>query len=321
MKRKDFEYNFPAKAMEKFLGWQKPKEERDSSRMLVVHKDTGKIEHTDFKKITSYIGRDIWVNESALMRCRVQISVGGRHYWAVFANKIGKFQWSIYIEDVEPFLKYGDYFQLPDGMVCRVVGTSGYRVDVSVDADPDFAAYGTVPLWPNVVRPQDESDVTEYEPLYATVPGSMTMASAGVHFSEKLLAEFHLHRVCLHVAYGSRSAIEEEDIEDHAVVNEQYEVKEIPPQGKVVAVGTTTVRALEAAHATGKWSGSTNLFIRPPMKLNVVESLLTNFHLPGDSLFVLCSALAGRENLLRAYDEAISEQYDFGFFGDCMLIL
>lgn len=320
-KRTEYEFKLPQRTWDKMMGWQRPKAKRDSSRLIVLNKETGDVVHDIFPNISKHVGPDLWVNECSLLKCRVKIlRSGGRHTWAVFSNKCSPSMWSIYVDGEEPNFRDGELFQLPDGKTASVLGTNGYRADVVVDGEPDFAAYGTVPLFSNIVRPQDEADPSAYSPVYATTPGSRTLATAGIHFTADILKDFNLHRLRLPVVYNSVSLIKEERIEDHEIPTEEYEVKEVP-NGPVTAVGTTVVRALESAMRDSVWEGRTNLFIRPPFAFKAVKSLVTNFHVPGDSLYLMCAALAGKEKLEHAYAEAVKEDYDFGFFGDSMLIL
>jgi S-adenosylmethionine:tRNA ribosyltransferase-isomerase len=322
MNRKEFEMQLSDAIWKRLMDWQKPKEDRASSRLLVLHKDTGDVEHKAFTDISSFIKGELWVNESSLARCRLKALRGnGRETWLVFVNKLADERWRVQMEG-EPDFKDGECFSLLDGTVCKVMGTNGYWAEVITSQAPDFDAFGTVPLLAGVERPRDERDVTAYEPLWAHVPGSKTLGTAGIHFSRDILEKFSLRRVTLHITYNSTSTITEEEVDRHQLPAEEFAIESPPAQGqKVVAVGTTVARALETWAADGRRSGWTGLFIKPPYEFKAVESLVTNFHMPGDSLFVLCAALAGRDLLLHAYVEAVKEDYDFGFFGDSMLIL
>jgi S-adenosylmethionine:tRNA ribosyltransferase-isomerase len=308
--------------VDRLLGSQKPKADRGSSRLLVLHKDTGDVEHAMFADIGKYISGDLWVNESALDRCRMSANRKNRRDWIIFAKKIGDRRWRVCQEDGEPDFKTGETFDLADGTVCYVMGTTGYWAEVSVDRTPEWAIWGTVPLLSGVERPTDETDVSAYEAPWARIHGSKTLATAGVHFTNDTLKGFTLKPICLHIVYNSLSVIREEEVDEHDLPAEEYSINTPPPEGmRVTAVGTTVARALETWAATGSKSGWTNLFIKPPYEFKAVESLVTNFHMPGDSLFVMCACLAGLDNLLVAYGEAVKEDYDFGFFGDSMLIL
>lgn len=199
--------------------------------------------------------------------------------------------------------------------------------------------FGSAPLPPYIKRAKgdtkDPRDLQRYQTVYAKNPGSVAAPTAGLHFSEEILEtlrvrETDIAQVTLHVGYGTFLPIETEFVTDHKMERETFEISEdaaekINRAGRIVAVGTTSVRTLESASdqdgkvAPGK--GSTGIFIYPGYRFKAVDSLLTNFHLPASSLFLLVCAFAGEDLMRRAYEKAIEEKFRFYSYGDCMLIL
>ena len=208
---------------------------------------------------------------------------------------------------------------------------------VGVDAVID--AVGQTPLPPYIKRPVDRADTERYQTIFAKVRGSVAAPTAGLHFTPELMAklraaEIDCTEVTLHVGYGTFQPIRGEQIEEHQVATERFEVTPRSAEQinlalgegrRIVAVGTTTTRVLETVARLGDGRviptvGETDLFIRPGFDFRVVGGLLTNFHLPKSSLLVLVAALAGRERVLQAYAEAVSRRYRFYSYGDAMLV-
>jgi S-adenosylmethionine:tRNA ribosyltransferase-isomerase len=205
----------------------------------------------------------------------------------------------------------------------------GERV-ISLDREEDLFAGGMVPLPPYLGRQGDLDDVERYQTVFAEVPGAIAAPTAGLHFTPEILAKFRHAFITLHVGAGTFQPVKTENIADHCMHEERFWISDsaaaaINDAQRVVAVGTTTVRVLEAAARNeGKLvaqHGATNLFVHPPAKIREIDCLLTNFHLPRSTLLMLVSAFAGREFLLAAYAEAIRERYRFYSYGDCMLLV
>jgi len=212
------------------------------------------------------------------------------------------------------------------------ITADGERI-ITLDKDVDVYAGGSMPLPPYVDRPSDDNDAARYQTVFAREPGAVAAPTAGLHFTSELLSEIPHTFVTLHVGPGTFLPVRCEDIAEHRMHAETFSVSseaagKISNAQRIVAVGTTAMRVLETAtHSTGSvsrqteaQSGETDLFIYPPFKFRVVDALLTNFHLPRSTLLMLVSAFAGREFVLRAYEEAVCEQYRFYSYGDCMLI-
>jgi S-adenosylmethionine:tRNA ribosyltransferase-isomerase len=213
------------------------------------------------------------------------------------------------------------------------ITADGGRI-VTFDKDVDVYAGGTMPLPPYLNRPSDETDAARYQTVFAREPGAVAAPTAGLHFTSEILREIPHTFVTLHVGPGTFLPVRSEDITEHRMHSERFSISpetanKINTAQRIVAVGTTAMRVLETATRKTKLlsrhvesqSGETDLFIYPPFTFLVVDALLTNFHLPRSTLLMLVSAFAGRDFIVRAYEEAVREQYRFYSYGDCMLIL
>jgi S-adenosylmethionine:tRNA ribosyltransferase-isomerase len=214
-----------------------------------------------------------------------------------------------------------------------------HHLRFSEPVEPHLERLGHVPLPPYIHRPDTPEDRERYQTVYARNPGAVAAPTAGLHFTDRLLEEIaaagiEIARVTLHVGIGTFKPVTAERIEDHHMERERYEIDEEAADtirrtrergGRIVAVGTTVVRTLESAARLSRGevlpgAGSTGIFITPGFQFQVVDVLLTNFHLPGSTLLMLVSAFAGRERILAAYGEAIREGYRFYSYGDAMLV-
>lgn len=343
MRLADFDYRLPAE-----LVAQRPVSPRDASRVLVVHRDTGSLEHRIFREIGDYLqaGDVLVVNDTRVLPARLRgrrvpgggtaevfllrPSAGG--WWEALLRP-GRRLHQGAIVDVGPRrLEIGERFA--DGRrAVRVLG-GGDMLDVLREA-------GEVPLPPYIHAPVQ--DPGEYQTVYARTDGAVAAPTAGLHFTPELLDRLRAQGVeivtlTLHIGLGTFQRVAVDDIRDHRMEVEHYTITPEAAaavnarRGRLVAVGTSTVRALETAAAgegriaageariaaaTG-WSG---LFIYPGFGFRLVEGLVTNFHLPKTTLLMLVCAFAGRDLILRAYDEAMRQRYRFYSFGDAMLVL
>jgi S-adenosylmethionine:tRNA ribosyltransferase-isomerase len=204
-----------------------------------------------------------------------------------------------------------------------------YQVRFSEDVERVLERHGTVPLPPYITHPAQAEDTERYQTVYAARPGAVAAPTAGLHFDQRMLERLRSRGVriatlTLHVGFGTFQPLRTEIVEAHRMHRERYSVPEETLQAiagrRVLAVGTTSLRALEAAAATGNTSGETDLFIYPGYEFQVADRLLTNFHLPKSTLLMLACAFAGRDNVLRAYQHAIEQRYRFFSYGDAMLI-
>ncbi len=213
------------------------------------------------------------------------------------------------------------------------ITTVGERI-VSFDKDIDVYAGGSMPLPPYVNRPSDETDAARYQTVFAREAGAVAAPTAGLHFTSEILSQIPHTFVTLHVGPGTFLPVRSEEIAEHRMHAERFSISheaadKINNAHRIVAVGTTAMRVLETATRDTKLasqqvepqSGETDLFIYAPFSFQLVDALLTNFHLPRSTLLMLVSAFAGREFILRAYEKAIRDRYRFYSYGDCMLIL
>jgi S-adenosylmethionine:tRNA ribosyltransferase-isomerase len=227
--------------------------------------------------------------------------------------------------------KPGAQLVLGDGVAATVLGREAdlYRVRFAEPVAGVLERCGSVPLPPYITHQASAEDAERYQTVYAAHPGAVAAPTAGLHFDATMLKRIAekgsgISKITLHVGAGTFQPVRAGNIEDHRMHSERYEV---PPGTtaaiagrRVLAVGTTSLRALESAARNGAASGETDLFITPGFRFRVVDRLLTNFHLPKSSLLMLVAAFAGMDNIKRAYAHAIAERYRFFSYGDAMLI-
>jgi S-adenosylmethionine:tRNA ribosyltransferase-isomerase len=324
----DFDYRLPPELIA-----QAPLPRRDESRLLVLHRD-GQREHRRFSDLPDYLkGETVYLNDSRVLRARLYfIRATGGKVAGLLVRRLEDRTWQALL-DASGRLRVGERLWIADpsspdhALQVRGGPASALleaRTDefwtVKFDEEPDLRSMGKPPLPPYIKRPADWGDDTRYQTVYAAKEGSIAAPTAGLHFTPELLAKLHTRRVTLHVGVGTFKPVKVERVEDHRMHPEFYEIPD-PPSGKVVAVGTTTLRALETWARTGKTSGWTELFVTPGFEFKAVKSLVTNFHVPRSTLLMLVCALAGRERILEAYAEAVQMKYRFFSYGDAMLIL
>ncbi len=307
----------------------RPLPRRDDSRMMVLRRDSGIIEHRSFREVTGFHQPgDLFVlNNTRVVPAR-RFSDDGKIEF-LFLERVSPGRWRCLVKPGRK-MRVGAQTVI-DQVTARVheVSETGERV-IQLDEDVDVYAGGIVPLPPYIGRPSDVEDATRYQTVFALNPGAVAAPTAGLHFTPEILGQIPHAFITLHVGPGTFQPVQVEQIEAHRMHAERFEISEEAAQKvnaaqRVVAVGTTSVRVLESARRTdgrlAGQSGSTEIFIYPPFQFQAVDVLLTNFHLPRSTLLMLVSAFAGREFVLRAYAEAIREKYRFFSYGDCMLIL
>jgi S-adenosylmethionine:tRNA ribosyltransferase-isomerase len=326
MKSRDFEYLLPPELIA-----QAPAPVRDGSRLMVVPLSGGPIEHRRFTDLPEFLlpGDLLVLNDTRVVPARLLLTraTGGR-VEGLLLRRIAGGLWEALL-DSGGRLKTGETLRLEDGSACSLGERRGEAWQVTFEAgDGVVDRLGHAPLPPYIKRPggPDAADLERYQTVYAERPGSIAAPTAGLHFTQELLERINTARVTLHVGTGTFKPVRAENVEDHVMEPERYEipdgtVRAIEKAARVVAVGTTTCRTLEAWSRTGKTAGETDLFIHPPFEFKVVDALLTNFHLPKSTLLMLVSAFAGRERTLEAYAEAVKERYRFFSYGDASLWL
>jgi S-adenosylmethionine:tRNA ribosyltransferase-isomerase len=320
----DYDYSLPENLIA-----QRPLPRREDSRMMLLHRASGTIEHRNFRELKTFLGEgDLLVlNDTRVLPARLFSDDGAIEF--LFLEKLEPARWKCLVKPGRK-MRIGTASRI-DNVILRVeeILPGGERV-VSLDEDVDLYACGSMPLPPYISRQSDREDESRYQTVFARMSGAIAAPTAGLHFTREILNELPHAFVTLHVASGTFRPVQSENILEHQMHPEWFSISaaaagKINKAERVVAVGTTTVRVLESARREqGKVTaqiGSTDIFIHPPYRFQGIDLLLTNFHLPKSTLLMLVSAFAGREFVLRAYAEAIREQYRFYSYGDCMLIL
>lgn len=328
---------------------QQPLSERSASRLLVVERDSGRLTHTEFRRIGDWLrpGDLLVANDARVLPARThgtRCATGGKaelvflhqlqqepEIWEVMLGTRGKPQ-------------PGEELELCGGAlrVRLLAGSGRVRQVQSLCSEPLselLSQHGELPLPPYIQRDADDArerlDRERYQTVYADKPVAAAAPTAGLHFSEELLAELaaagiERRHLTLEVGPGTFLPIKSAQVEQHPMHGECYEVPEATLTaaqaarargGRVLAVGTTSLRALEAAVTSGQPRGRTELFIKPPYTFQSIDGLLTNFHFPRSTLLLLVMAWTGKDLLWRAYHEAIERRYRFFSYGDAMLLL
>jgi S-adenosylmethionine:tRNA ribosyltransferase-isomerase len=320
----DYDYDLPRELIA-----QRPPERRDDSRMMVLHRDARKIEHRQFRDMKTFLQEsDVLVlNDTQVLPARWLSDDGAIEF--LFLERLGPKRWKCLVNPGRK-MRVGSTAVI-EGVALSVeeITPEGERV-VVLSKDIDLHSGGSMPLPPYIGRESDAEDAMRYQSVFARKPGALAAPTAGLHFTPEILAEISHTFVTLHVGTGTFLPVRSENITEHRMHAERFSISHsaaarINGAKRIVAVGTTVVRVLESARREqGKLmaqEGSTDIFIYPPYRFRAVNRLLTNFHLPRSTLLMLVSAFAGREFLLRAYQEAIRERYRFYSYGDCMLIV
>jgi len=332
----DFNYHLPESSIA-----QTPLEPRDSSRLLVLHRDTGTLEHRIFRELGEYLRpNDLLVlNRTRVIPARIYARkpTGGRVELLLLRRR-DLLRWEALVGGKG--LRLGSRVRVEDGpeaLIVEMLAGSERLLLFTEPIEPYFPKVGHVPLPPYIH--EKLADPERYQTVYAREPGSAAAPTAGLHFTSRLLDELQAKGVksafvTLHVGLDTFAPVTEESPEKHKIHTEWCELPQETADainqtkasgGRVIAVGTTSVRTLESA-AVGRdtislYSGSTSIYILPGYKFKIVDAMVTNFHLPKSTLIMLVSAFAGREKILETYATAIREGYRFYSFGDAMLIL
>ncbi len=338
MKVSDFNYDLP-----KELIAQRPLKERDAARLMVLDRRTKHITEKVFRDITGYLnpGDCLVLNDTRVVPVRLY----GR-------RKTGA-RVELFLLDFRPELpnatalvrpskriKQGEEIRMDGGRTAVVLGAAEAGRLVRFDGPvSEVLRQGHMPLPPYITRRDDAGDRDDYQTVYARRDGATAAPTAGLHFTHEVFGEIEKKKVTvvhvtLHTGYGSFAPVAAKNVEDHVMHTERFEISKAVADkinrakasgGKIFAAGTTTTRVLEASAAeTGKVvasSGETGLFIYPGYHFKVVDSIITNFHLPSSTLLMLVAAFAGRDFVLEAYKRAVEDQFRFFSYGDAMLVL
>ncbi|HEX5810058.1 MAG TPA: tRNA preQ1(34) S-adenosylmethionine ribosyltransferase-isomerase QueA [Anaerolineales bacterium] len=341
MKTTDFDYTLPESSIA-----QTPLEPRDSSRLLVLHRETGELEHRLFRDVGDYLrpGDLLVLNQTRVIPARIYArkETGGRVELLLLRRR-DELTWEALIGGKG--LRVGKSVSVEDGPqaeILELLDGSERLIRFSEPIEPYFSTVGNVPLPPYIH--EKLSDPERYQTVYAREPGSAAAPTAGLHFTPRLLEELQgkgikVAYVTLHVGLDTFAPVTEDDPQAHKIHSEWCELPQETADlinatkqsgRRVVAVGTTSVRTLESAAnlqspisntRVQPFIGPTSLYILPGYPFKVVDAMVTNFHLPKSTLLMLVSAFAGREKTLETYETAIREGYRFYSFGDAMLLL
>ncbi len=340
MKKSDFYYDLPERLIA-----QHPLERRDSSRLMVLDKKTGAIEHRVFSDLTEILmpGDCLILNDTRVLPARIygeKISTGAVVEFLLL-KQLSASQWECIVKPGKKAREGAafDFSGIMQGTITQVLETGNRIIDFSFEGNffELLEKIGSMPIPPYIKEKLEDNE--RYQTVYSKHLGSAAAPTAGLHFTKQMLQALeqkgiNIGYVTLHVGLGTFRPVKADNIEEHVMHSEHYRVPEETAAlinatkakgGRIIAVGTTSCRTLEtAADESGKLQaseGESKIFIYPGYRFKCIDALITNFHLPESTLIMLVSALAGRENVLRAYETAVREEYRFFSFGDAMFIL
>jgi S-adenosylmethionine:tRNA ribosyltransferase-isomerase len=303
-----------------------PAERRDDSRMMVLHRATQTIEHRVFGDFPSYIAAEdlVILNDTRVIPARVFSDDGKIEL--LFLEPAGDSAWMCMVRPGRK-MRHGSEVTV-GGVRGKVVEIcpEGERI-IAFEGHVDLDRVGELPLPPYFERKPEADDDERYQTVYARNRGAVAAPTAGLHFTPAILGQIPHAFLTLHVGAGTFRPVQVDDITQHRMHSERYILSAATAAAanaaaRIIAVGTTSARVLESiGRPLVPREGKTDIFIFPPYRPRAVDALLTNFHLPKSTLLMLVSAFAGREFILRAYSEAIAQNYRFYSYGDCMLIL
>lgn len=320
----DFDYHLPPELIA-----SEPLTERSASRMLVVHRESGVVEHRQFRELPEFLkAEDLLVlNNTRVVPARFFSNDGSREVLRV--EPLSPTLWRCMVKPGKRF-RPGHTVMIGDSTgTVRDILENGDRV-IEWDRPVDESKFGHLALPHYMGREDQPADRERYQTVFAQSEGAIAAPTAGLHFTPEMLAQLPHAFVTLHVGVGTFQPVKVDKLEEHQMHSERYELnadnaRKIQKAARVIAVGTTAMRTLETVardhgHVVAA-SGSTDIFIYPGFEFRAVGAMLTNFHLPKSTLIMLVSAFAGKDLIMHAYQEAIRERYRFFSYGDCMLIL
>ena len=329
LKLAEFDYPLP-----KELIAQYPLEHREQARLLIVYRKTGLIRHGVFKDMSEFIQKNdlLVLNDTKVLHCRLmgKKPTGGR-VEILLTRRINGTTFSCLVQPSRT--KVGEKILFAQGAITGILNSRGQISFKQADADTIYS-FGIVPLPPYIKREPEAMDTVYYQTVYAKNEGALASPTAGLHFTQESLKQIQTQGVniaylTLHVGLGTFRPVRCENITEHKMEAEYFLVpdstiaalaKAKKDHGRVMAVGTTSLRALET-YAAGRKEGHTDLFIYPGYKFALVDCLLTNFHLPMTTLLMLVCAFGGKDLMMKAYQEAVDNKYRFYSYGDAMLII
>ena len=329
LKLSEFDYLLP-----KELIAQYPLKNREEARLLIVNRKTGQLSHVVFKEISGFFKKNdlLVLNDTKVLNCRlIGKKITGGKVEILLTRRLNGTTFSCLVQPSRT--KAGEKIIFAKGAIKGILTLRGKISFKQADADLIYS-FGIVPLPPYIKREPEDLDTLYYQTVYAKNDGALASPTAGLHFTEKLLKEIeaggvNLAYLTLHVGLGTFRPVKCEDITLHKMDPEYFLIPDVTEDlinqvkvsnGRIIAVGTTSLRAIEA-YSPGHKEGNTDLFIYPGYKFKLVDCLLTNFHFPMTTLFMLVCAFGGRELMLKAYQEAVDKKYRFYSYGDAMLII
>lgn len=320
---KDFDYHLPEELIA-----SRPLPERAASRMMVVHKESGQIEHRMFRDVEEYFRKDdlLVLNNTKVIPARVFSD--DEKIEMLCLDRLSPLEWRCLVRPGK---------RMKIGKTVVAGGITGTVTEVFENGDRliqwesplDLNQVGHLALPHYMGREDETSDRERYQTVFAKEEGAIAAPTAGLHFTPDLLQRLHHTFLTLHVGVGTFRPVSAEKISDHVMHSERYvispeTVSQVKEAKRVMAVGTTVTRVLESLGPNleiREHRGETSIFIHPPYQFSVVGGLLTNFHLPQSTLIMLVSAFAGKELVMEAYRKAVEERYRFFSYGDCMLLI
>jgi len=332
----EFDFDLPSELIA-----QRPASERASSRLLHLDGRNGALEDREFGDFADLVqeGDVIVFNDTRVINARLHGAKATGGQVEVLIERILDDRHALAQVRASKAPKADSTLNLFGGMSVRVIGREGmfYRLRFESDLNAYLEQHGQLPLPPYIEHAPDQCDESRYQTVYARRPGAVAAPTAGLHFDEAMLARLRrrgasVAYITLHVGAGTFQPVRTDDVREHRMLSEWFDIPAAAVAaieaarsrgGRVLAVGTTTLRALESAAARGSLQvgyAETNLFILPGYRFRVVERLLTNFHLPKSTLLMLVSAFGGIDNIRQAYRHAVRSRYRFFSYGDAMLI-
>jgi S-adenosylmethionine:tRNA ribosyltransferase-isomerase len=346
MNLSDFDYELPSELIA-----TEPVRPRDASRMLVLDRAAGALIDSSFQELPNFLrSTDVLVlNDTRVIRARIhgklKRSTGSeRQIETLFVRPVARNAWEVMCRPAKR-IRTGDRVVFADGELTGVFGelrAHGLRIvelETSEPVERFLERHGEIPLPPYITRSETVQDAQDYQTVYSSITGAIAAPTAGLHFTESMLERMQgqgveILKITLHVGVGTFLPVRSQDPRAHVLHPERFEITSETAQRlnavrtagrRLIAVGTTTTRALEHVAVSRECfmasQGEADLFILPGYEFKVVRALLTNFHLPKSTLLMLVSAFAGREKILDAYRHAVQNRYRFYSYGDCMLIL
>ena len=323
----EFDYELPADLIA-----QHPAPQRSASRLLCLDASSGALQDLKFADLPQFLGPDdvVVLNDTRVMKARLAGRKASGGKIELFVERALDTHEALALIKASHPPAAGSQI-IVEGLRVTVLGRDGemYRVRFPEPVESVLESFGAVPLPPYIRHAPKKEDTERYQTVYATSPGAVAAPTAGLHFDDAMLKKIErkgasIARLTLHVGFGTFQPVRVEDTDAHLMHTERYSIPQKTWDAietrRVLAVGTTSLRALEGAALSGKLQGETDLFITPGFQFRVVKRLLTNFHLPKSTLLMLVSAFAGMENIRKAYAHAIAERYRFFSYGDAMLI-